>query len=112
VVQRRSARSRGLLVILEQVFREEWGRVRRGALRLPRRLRSTDEDEPAETVVYCPSCATREFRDPTGSRGSAGRSCTSLAVERASLVATNPETLSRAARAHRGARGRGAGSGP
>jgi DNA-directed RNA polymerase subunit RPC12/RpoP len=22
---------------------------------------TTDEDEPAEAVVYCPECATREF---------------------------------------------------
>jgi hypothetical protein len=31
---------------------------------------TTDEDEPAEALVYCPKCATREF----GRRG-ARRSC-------------------------------------
>jgi hypothetical protein len=27
---------------------------------------TTDEDEPAETVVYCPDCAAREFGAPPG----------------------------------------------
>lgn len=25
---------------------------------------TTDEDEPAEAIVYCPDCAVREFGEP------------------------------------------------
>ena len=41
----------------------ECGRVQAAAAqRGSRAYLTTDEDEPAEAVVYCPECAEREFQ--------------------------------------------------
>jgi hypothetical protein len=39
----------------------ECGRVQAAARRGWRAYLKTDEDDPAEAVVYCPECAEREF---------------------------------------------------
>ena len=39
----------------------ECGRVQPGGARGWKAYLTTDEDDPAEAVVYCPECAEREF---------------------------------------------------
>jgi hypothetical protein len=48
----------------------ECGREQAGGERGWRAYLTTDEDEPAEALVYCPACAAREF----GRRGARGSS--------------------------------------
>jgi hypothetical protein len=42
----------------------ECGREQAAGERGWRAYPTTDEDEPAEAVVYCPECAAREFGSP------------------------------------------------
>jgi hypothetical protein len=42
----------------------ECGRQKTEGERGWRAYLTTDEDEPAEAIVYCPDCAVREFGEP------------------------------------------------
>lgn len=50
-------------VFANRLLSVECGRVARENERGWRAHLTDDEDEPAEVVVYCPDCDSREFRD-------------------------------------------------